>query len=302
MPARTGLRAICAGILVCCLVAWTAGSIVLAESILHVPRSVGGIPTSVQAQTGGADWRDVAIRASDGVELRAWFVRPLHPNGNCVAVLHGVGDSRLGAAGFAPLLVSEGYTLLLPDSRAHGSSGGAMVTYGVLEKYDILQWAEWMRQQGCARSYGLGESLGAAVLIQAAAIRPAFLAIAAECSFADLPSMGQYRVARMSRLPDSLTALLSPILVKGVFLYTRIRYGVDLNQASPVTSIARTTVPVLLIHGLADINTPIEQSRRLARANPNAVLWLVPGAGHVGAFAAAPQQFRERLRAWFAIR
>jgi uncharacterized protein len=293
---------ICAAILVCCLVGLPAASIMLAEATLHVPRNVGHIPSSVQAQTRGADWRDVAIRATDGVELRAWFVRPPHPNGNCVAVLHGVGDSRLGSAGFAPLFVSEGYAVLLPDSRAHGSSGGAIVTYGVLEKYDILQWADWLREQGCAKSYGLGESLGAAVLIEAAAIRPAFLAIAAECSFADLPSIAQYRVARMSRLPDSLTGLLSPILVKGAFFYTRIRYGVDLDQASPVTSIARATVPVLLIHGLLDESTPVAHSQRLARADPNAVLWLVPGAGHVGAFAAAPQEFRDRLRAWFAMR
>jgi len=301
MPSRSRLRVIWAAILVCCLVGLPAASIVLAEAILHVPRSVGGIPASVQAQTGGAVWRDVTIRASDGVELRAWLVRPLHPDGSCVAVLHGIGDSRLGSAGFAPLFVAEGYTVLLPDSRAHGSSGGAIVTYGALEKYDVLQWADWMREQGCAKSYGLGESLGAAVLIEAAAIRPAFQAIAAECSFADLPSMGQYRIARMSHLPDSLTALLSPIFVKGVLLYTRIRYGVDLTQGSPVTSIARATVPVLLIHGLEDVSTPVEHSQRLARANPSAVLWLVPGAGHVGAFAAAPQEFRERLRAWFAI-
>jgi hypothetical protein len=276
-------------------------SIPIAEATLHNPRRVGDVPPSIRAQTTGAAWHDVALRASDGAELRAWFVRPPRPNGNCVAVLHGIGDSRLGSAGFAPLFLAEGYAVLLPDSRALGTSGGAIVTYGVLEKLDVLDWAAWMRQQGCVKLYAMGESLGAAVLIQAAAVRPDFAAIAAECSYADLPSIGRYRVARMSHLWSPLAAPLSAVFVKGALLYTRLRYGVDLNEASPITSIARTKTPILLIHGLADFSTPVDHSERLAQANPSAVLWLVPRAGHVAAFATAPEEFRRRVSAWFAM-
>jgi fermentation-respiration switch protein FrsA (DUF1100 family) len=119
-------------------------------------------------------------------------------------VLHGIGDSRVGSAGFAPIFLQDGYSVLLPDSRGHGASEGKFVTYGLLEKHDTLAWAEWMRRAGCVKLYGLGESLGAAVLIQTVAIRPVFAAIVAECAFADLREIAEYRVRSMLPLPGPI--------------------------------------------------------------------------------------------------
>ena len=36
------------------------------------------------------------------------------------------------------MFLEEGYSVLLPDSRGHGTSGGELVTYGLLEKRDVL--------------------------------------------------------------------------------------------------------------------------------------------------------------------
>src|SRR5260370_42483067 len=96
-----------------------------------------------------------------------------------------------------------------------------------------MRWAEWTRKQECTKLYGLGESLGAAVLIQAAAIRPAFVAIAAESSYADLPSIGRYRVARMSHLPGPIAAPLSPIFVEGTLLYWPLPHGLAVGHGAP---------------------------------------------------------------------
>jgi dienelactone hydrolase len=138
---------------------------------LHVPRTLGQTPPNAT---------EVSIVAADQSTLRAWWLRPSKSNGNCVVVLHGIADSRVGSIGFAPMFLNEGYSVLLPDSRAHGASGGQLVTYGLLEKYDVIAWADWMKRTGCHNLYGLGESLGASILIQAAAVAPAFTAIVAE--------------------------------------------------------------------------------------------------------------------------
>jgi pimeloyl-ACP methyl ester carboxylesterase len=53
---------------------------------------------------------------------------------------------------------------------------------------------------------------------------------------------------------------------------------------------------VLLIHGLSDTKTPPDHSRILAAVNPRTTtLWLVPGAGHTGAYGAAPKEFESRV-------
>ena len=75
------------------------------------------------------------------------------------------------------MFLERGYAVLIPNSRAHGASGGEFVTYRLLEKYDVIGWAHWMKAEGCAKVYGLGESLGASILIQAAAVEPAFAAM-----------------------------------------------------------------------------------------------------------------------------
>jgi uncharacterized protein len=258
---------------------------------LHVPRRLGRTPPNAT---------EVSIVAADKATLRAWWLTPSKPNGNCVVVLHGIADSRAGSVGFAPMFLNEGYSVLLPDSRAHGASGGQLVTYGLLEKYDVISWANWMKKTGCRNLYGLGESLGASILIQAAAVAPAFTAIVAESPYADLREIAEYRVRRTSRMPGFVAIPAAKIAVSSAVFYARWVDNLDLRQVSPVNDIAHSSTPILLIHGMKDIRTPAWNSQRLARANPRNSLWLVPNAGHPGAAAAAPDKFHYRVLCWFA--
>jgi len=238
-------------------------------------------------------WPTTSIRAFDGVQLDGWFVRSKVPNGNCVIVLHGIGDSRHGSAGYAAIFLDQGYSVLLPDSRGHGTSGGELVTYGLWEKYDVLDWAHWLRQQDCQALYGLGESLGGSVLIRAASLGNDFHAIVAESGFADLQAIAESRVQQMFHLTPWF-------LVGNSMTFAKYRYGFDLRQVSSVESMRRTSTPTLLIHGLQDSRTPYWHSQALARASAQSVLWLVPNAEHTGAYSTAPTEFRRRVLAWFA--
>lgn len=248
------------------------------------------------ASVAPMDARSVTITARDGAVLRAWWRVPSHSNGNCVVVLHGIGDSRAGANGFAPMFLDAGYSVLIPDSRAHGESDGSYVTYGLLESTDTIDWARWMKSSGCARLYALGESLGASVLIESAAVESVFSAIVAESAFADLREVAAYRLRSLFHVP----AVLVPALLESSILYARAVDNLNLDRVSPVTDIAHATTPILLIHGLSDWRTPPDNSERLAKANPRDPLWLVPGAGHVEASAKEPQEFRRRVLSWFA--
>lgn len=257
---------------------------------LHVPRRVTPAPPNAQT---------VEISAPNKTTLSAWWMPAPQPTGRCVIVLHGIADSRRSGAGFAPMFLSRGYSVLAPDSRAHGASGGGLVTYGLLEKHDVIAWTQWLRGAGCHRIYGLGESLGASILIQAAAVEPAFAAIAAEAPYADLKEIAEYRMQRLMRLPAALGAPVSKLVVASGMLYARLAYGLDFSQVSPERSIAQASTPILLIHGQADRLTPPSHSERLAAANSRNCLWLVPNALHTGASAAAPEEFRRRVLGWF---
>jgi uncharacterized protein len=253
---------------------------------LHVPLRQSVIPAGAQ---------EVSVVAPDKATMRASWFQPAQFNGNGVIVLHGIGDSRAGSVGFAPMFLNEGYAVLVPDSRAHGTSEGKFVTYGLLERYDVIAWAHKMRTLGCRKLYGLGESLGAPILVQAAAIEPAFAAIVAESPYADLREIAEYRVHHVTHLPD----MLARIVVSSAVLYARCIDGLDLAAVSPVRDIARESTPVLLIHGLADQRTPPSNSEELAHANQHNVVWFVTNGDHTNASSIAPDEFRIRVLGWF---
>ena len=266
------------------------GGVLLCENALHPARR------TVAARPG---LETVTIRPTDGPRLVAWFLRPAAGNGGCVMILHGIGDTRAAALGLAPMFIEKGYAVLLPDSRGHGASGGETVSYGVAERGDVIEWTRWLRASGCREIFGLGESMGAAILLQAAAERPAFRAIVAECPFASLRWVAEDRIVQRLAGPPALRHMVARILVSGGFWYARLRYHLDLDAAAPVKSVERLRTPVLLIEGSRDNNVSPAHAHAIAASGRSVTLWLVPGAGHTGAAAADPEGFKRRVLGWF---
>lgn len=243
---------------------------------------------------------DVAIAAGDGAVLRGWSIRPAAANGDAVIVLHGQAANRDVMLGTAGLLLRHGYSVLLPDARDHGVSGGAIATYGILESGDLRRWVDWIESAQAPRCiYGLGDSMGAAQLLQSLAKIPEFCAVVAESTFSSFREAAYDRIGQQFRTgPWLRRTLLRPAIEAGL-LYARLKYGVDLAQASPVRAVASTRVPVLLIHGLADTNLPPRHSEQIKAGNPNVVLWEPPNAGHCGASDAEPEECERRVIGWF---
>jgi len=282
----------------------TVAGIFVADGTLHPARrpltedEVTAMRQSAQALN--VDMKDVAITARDGTVLRGWMLLPQHANGDDVILLHGLGDNRLGMTGYARLFLAHGFSVLLPDARAHGVSGGELATYGLLEGNDIRQWFDFLVSQnspGCI--FGFGESMGASQLLQSLASGTHFCAVAVESPFATFREIAYDRMGQPFHLgPWVGRTLLRPV-VEIALLRTRWKYGLNLKQISPEEEVATTSIPVLLIHGQADSNIPVRHSRRIHARNLNTQLWEVPGADHCGAISAAPQEFEQRLQGWF---
>jgi len=239
------------------------------------------------------------------VTLRGWTLRPVTGNGDAVILLHGQSDNWRGMLGYADMLLRHGYEVVLPNARSHGASGGELATYGVKEARDLRRWFDWVQKNDAPRCIdGLGESMGAALLLESLRTTPGFCAVVAECPFAS------FREASYDRLAAKLGAgawlgrtLLRPAVEAG-FLYARLRYGVDLDQDSPEDAVAASKVPVLLIHGKLDRNLSPWHSelimKRSAGRIPAVVLWEPADAGHTGAAGAEPQEYERRVIGWFA--
>jgi uncharacterized protein len=295
-----GFAAIAMWLLLC-----AAAGIFAVEGALHPGRRPITQIDSRRAQALAAelhaDLRETEIEAADGLVLRAWKMRPAQPNGDAVILLHGQGDNRMGMLGPAEMLLRRGFTVLLPDARAHGSSGGEIATYGVLEADDVRRWFEWLKGSQSIRCVdGLGDSMGGAQILRSLDVEHGFCAVIAESPFATFREAAYDRLGQQfSTGPWLGRTLLRPAIAAGV-AYVRLRYGVDLRQANPARAVAASGVPVLLIHGLADSNLPPRHSEMIKAANPTADLWEPAGADHCGASTAAPAEYERRVAGWFA--
>lgn len=169
-----------------------------------------------------------------------------------------------------------------------------IISFGLAERRDILGAVDWLMAQGFhAGSIGvLGVSMGAASAIGAAAEDPAIGALVADCSYAEIEPPMQRHWSAASGLPD---IFLPSTLFMGQFVL-----GMDLTTARPVAEIDDIAPrPVLIIHGNADAFTPVEHGRALAAAAPEAEYWEVSGAGHARSYEVNPQQYVDRVAAFF---
>jgi len=280
------------------------GGIYLADGTLHPGRrelsddEIEGARDAVRAMH--AQLSDVSIRATDGVLLRGWLLRPAHANGDAALLLHGLGDNRLGMGGYAPLLLAHGFAVLLPDARGHGASGGKLVTYGLVERNDIRQWVEFLSAETHAHCVdGMGESMGAAELLESLAVGARFCAVVAESGFASFREIAYDRMGQPFGLGPWVGRTVLRPLVEIAFVRARWRYRLNMEQVSPEDAVAETPVPVLLIHGAIDSNIPVRHSRAMHAVAPQTVLWVVPGAHHCGAMSVAPAEFERRVLEWF---
>ena len=297
--ARYGLFALLLYLTFCII-----GGIFVADGVLHPARrpftdeETATVRQSAQALD--ADLADATITTPDNVTLRAWIIRPHHPNGDAVLLFHGLGDNRIGMTGYAQLLLAHRFTVLLPDARAHGISGGTLATFGLLERNDIHQWFDFLNAQNHPRCiFGFAESMGAAQLLQSLDTRPHFCAIAAESPFATFREIAYDRMGQPFHLGPWVGRTILRPLVDVAFLRARWKCHLDMRQISPEDSVAAAAIPVLLIHGQIDSNIPVRHSRLIHARNPNTQLWEVPSADHCGAISTAPQEFENRLLAWF---
>lgn len=245
----------------------------------------------------GIFYERIRLRTEDGLRLSAWYIPA--PGGvprGVVVVCHGYFGNRSHMLPHLRFLHDAGYAVLLFDFRAHGWSGGNLVTLGCAEQHDLRAALAWVRARPDLEDVPcilLGESMGASVALLVAAGDPHVRAVVADSAFARLDSA----------VAGRLRSAFGPA---GVWLTPRTRrigerlIGARCVDVAPVEAIAALgDRPVLLIHGARDQLIAPENARLLLAAAPNhTALWEIPGARHVRGIYVAPDDYARRVLAF----
>jgi pimeloyl-ACP methyl ester carboxylesterase len=206
--------------------------------------------------------------AGADVVLAGWRFPARGSRRGTVVYLHGIADNRGSGLAAALRFSARGFDVVAYDSRAHGDSGGETCTYGFYEKRDLQRVLDVLES---GPVIVMGSSLGGAVALQAAAEDARISAVIAAESFSDL------RTVAAERAPWFFTA--TTVRQALALAETKGRFQVD--AVSPRDAARRISVPVLLIHGAVDHETPPEHSRRIFESlNGRKRLLLVEDVGH----------------------
>jgi fermentation-respiration switch protein FrsA (DUF1100 family) len=238
---------------------------------------------------------EVHFSALDGVHLAGWLVIA-SVKAPTIILIHGSRGSRVDMLPWAQFLYAAGYNALLYDSRGCGESEGWYTTLGTREPDDVLGAVHYLQQRSDlpVKDYGaLGISLGAGIVLLAAAREPALKAVVADSAWADehVVINGMSHAAFLPLLPYEL-ALVDDLI------------GARLEDTSPLHAIGLISPrAVLLIHSADDANkgTPLAGERQLyAAARAPKAQWIAPGGGHTGAIDAYYQEYTSHVLTFFA--
>jgi pimeloyl-ACP methyl ester carboxylesterase len=249
------------------------------------------VPVAGSPADLGLPYEEVVLSAADGIHLRGWYT----PSQNSAAIvaLHGAGGNRVQLLRHAQPLAQAGYGVLLFDLRAHGESDGRVfpMTDDSQDVAPAVAYLQGRTEVDPKRIGAVGLSLGGEVVLEAAARDPALKALVVDGVSTNrvedlLPLPPEFRImylaAPMWWLGDRMAALASGVPARPL--------GELVEEIAPR--------PILFISS-GDAPEPFANRRLAERAGPNAQLWELPDTGHVGGMSAHPEEYKERLVAFF---
>jgi len=239
---------------------------------------------------------DFIITSFDGLKLHGSFYE-YAPGAPIELMFHGYrGNAERDLAGGVHRCFQLGHSALVVDQRGAGRSEGNVITFGIKEHRDCLDWINF-----AVNHFGpdvemilTGISMGASTVLMAAGkqLPTNVVGVLADCGFHSAKDVIR-SVAGSMHLPSGL---LYPFVKFGAKLFGHF----DLEELSPVESVRNCKVPVLFFHGEADDYVPSYMSQiNYDACSSRKKLVFVPGAGHGLSFPVDPEGYLSEMTDFF---
>ncbi|MBQ2451155.1 MAG: alpha/beta hydrolase [Lachnospiraceae bacterium] len=237
--------------------------------------------------------KDVYIQSKDNLKLHATFF-PQGDKKKVVIAFHGYTSQGMSDyIGLSDYYMKNGYSMLLPDARAHGQSEGEYVGFGCLDRWDALEWICWAIRE-CGNDVKIllhGTSMGGATVLMTSALKlpQQVKGVVSDCAFTSPKEVFTHVLHNMYHLPAFPVIQLSNIVNK-----RNAGYGMD--ECNAAREIKKTRIPVLMIHGDADTFVPVSMCHEIYNncIAPKKKL-IVKGASHAESYYKDTVAYEEAL-------
>ena len=220
----------------------------------------------------------IEITAQDGTMLVGHWFCPENAK-RIIIAMHGwrsTWSQDFGA--IAPFWFDNDCAVLFAEQRGQGNSGGKYMGFGLLERFDCLDWINWVNERTDAKLpiYLGGVSMGATTILMTAGFElpENVKGIVADCAFTSPHAIWKHVVENNFKLPFGLYSRAARDICEK-------RIQVPSDSYSTVEALSNCKVPVLFIHGTDDNFVPIEMTYDNYKACVSEKrLFVVPGAEH----------------------
>ena len=245
---------------------------------------------------------DAYIESRDGLKLHAYVFPAEDSPKKFVIGVHGYRSySRPEYAPYIEFYKSLGYSMLLPDDRAHRPSEGDYIGFGVLDRLDCVDWAKYI-----VKTYGEdveiilhGVSMGGATVCAASGesdLPVQVKGIVSDCAFSSAWEILHFQMKEMAHLP-------SGYLLPKIEKVCEKKAGFNFHDNSAIEQVKKAKVPMLFVQGEKDPLVPAYMAKDLykACASEKKNLLMVPKAAHGESIAFAPDEYHKMIRETFGI-
>lgn len=206
-------------------------------------------------------WLPVRTKSRLVERIYAWWIPASGSNSPVLLYLHGNGINIGANVAHANRFHQLGFSVLLPDYRGYGQSEGSFPTEASVYQDAVAAWDYLVHERKIQpeRIFLYGHSLGGAVAIDLAVKHPDAAGLIVESSFTSIRDIVDYQ---------------SIYRIFPIDLILHQRFG-------SIRKVHLLALPVLFIHGTADLQVPASMSQQLYEAAPQPKqLVLIPEAGH----------------------
>ena len=241
-----------------------------------------------------ASTETVEIESHDGIRLVGhWY--PCGEPKRIIVAMHGWRSSWSRDFGLiAGFWYENGCSVLYAEQRGQGESGGDYIGFGMLERYDCVEWVKWVNEHNSENLpvYLAGISMGATTVLMTGGMElPENVhGIMADCGFTSAHDIWKHVAEKNLHLHYGLYAAAADDLCK-----KKIHVGA--KDYSTLEALAQCKVPVLFAHGTDDSFVPVEMTYEnyKACAAPKRLL-IVPGAEHAMSYLLDKEGYETQVK------
>lgn len=238
----------------------------------------------------GVPQENVKVIGRQGMQLAAWWLP--NPTSQTVIILaHGYMMNMSEPSAVAAKLHERGYACLLFDFPGHGRSPTAVVTLGVQEAADVVGAVKFVRERMPeAKVVVWGSSMGAAATALASQTEP-MDGMILDSVYAELMQAAQGWWYFLGG--KTLQFFMRPTVI-----FARALAKVSLRDGHVTDALAKTSMPVLLMHGDADTMVPLTEAEKNQAARAGIDLTVYHGCNHAEGRWVHSGKYYQDLMAW----